>query len=80
LLALFEETAAQAAPLGRSDHALTALGLGGAITHLLFGVTARDPLTWVVIAAVLGVAAGLASLIPALRAARVNPMVTLRTN
>jgi putative ABC transport system permease protein len=57
-----------------------ALALAGFITHLLFGIPPRDPLTWVVIAAVLCVAALLASFLPALRAARVNPMVTLRTN
>jgi len=56
------------------------LALAGSITHLLFGIPPRDPLTWLVIAAVLCVAALLASFIPALRAARVNPMTSLRAN
>lgn len=57
-----------------------ALALAGTITHLLFNIPARDPITWLAIAAILCVAALLASFIPALRAARVNPMVSLRTN
>jgi len=56
-----------------------ALGLAGAINHLLFGIAARDPITWILIAAVLMIAALLASFIPALRAARVNPMTSLRS-
>ncbi len=56
-----------------------ALALAGTISHLLFGIPPRDPLTWLVITAILLVAAVLASFIPALRAARVNPMISLRS-
>ncbi|HEV2130435.1 MAG TPA: ABC transporter permease [Longimicrobiaceae bacterium] len=45
---------------------------------LLFGISARDPLTFVGIAAVLAATGALASFIPARRAARVDPMVALR--
>ncbi len=68
------------AVLGIAAGGALALALAGSISHLLFGIPPRDPLTWLVIAAILCVAALLASFIPALRAARVNPMVSLRTN
>ena len=60
------------------------LGLGGAalvsraMTNLLFGVTARDPLTFGVGGAMLLVVALCASYIPALRATRVEPVTALR--
>ena len=60
------------------------LGIGGALAltrvmaSLLFGVTTRDPLTFVFIAAVLSLVAILACCIPALRAARVDPLEALR--
>lgn len=61
-----------------------ALGIAGAlaggrlIEAMLFGVSARDPMTLVGVCALLGVVAILASLLPAWRAARVDPMVALR--
>jgi putative ABC transport system permease protein len=61
------------------------LGLLGAlaVTRLLasqlHGVPASDPLSYAVAAAVLCLAAGLASWFPARRAARVDPMVALRS-
>ena len=48
------------------------------ISSLLFDVKATDPLTFVIVAAVLSAIASLASYIPARRAMRVDPIVALR--
>ena len=60
------------------------IGIGGsllltrAMASLLFGIRASDPVTFIVVAVVLFVTAVAASLIPARRAAKVDPMVALR--
>jgi ABC-type antimicrobial peptide transport system permease subunit len=46
--------------------------------HLLWGVTATDPLTFTSVALGLVLVAGFASLIPALRITRLKPADTLR--
>jgi putative ABC transport system permease protein len=68
--------------------ALTATGIGAgivgaaALAHvirsLLYETPPRDPTTYFVVCIVLAMVALLASYIPALRAARVNPIVALR--
>ena len=50
------------------------------VAPLLFRVEPRDPLVFTVVVAVLLGAATLASLIPAMRAARVDPNVALRSD
>jgi len=65
-----------------------ALGLGAAlaiaavagngIQNTLFGVSARDPLTYGSVAALVGVVSLTATLVPARRATRVDPMIALR--
>jgi putative ABC transport system permease protein len=56
-----------------------ALAGGRLLAAQLYGVSARDPLTFVAIAALLAVVALVASAVPALRAARIDPMAALRT-
>jgi predicted permease len=53
-------------------------GLGRLVESQLYGLTARDPLTFVVATAVLIVSAALAGYVPAARATRVDPLVALR--
>ncbi len=45
---------------------------------LLFGVTPHDTMTYAVVLTLLGTVAGLASYVPARRAARVEPLTALR--
>jgi putative ABC transport system permease protein len=49
------------------------------LNNLLYGVTARDPVTFIVVAVLLSLVSIVASMIPARRAARVDPLVALRT-
>jgi putative ABC transport system permease protein len=55
-----------------------ALGLSRAIAHLLYGISASDPLSFVTVIFVLGMVTLLACYIPARRALRVDPLVALR--
>ena len=54
------------------------LAVSRALAGLLFGVAARDPLTYVVVSALLGGIALLATLVPAWRAASLEPQAVLR--
>lgn len=56
-----------------------ALGLGRLLRGQLFGVNPADPLTFLSLGALLAAVAVLASLVPARRAARVDPVVALRS-
>ena len=61
-----------------------AVGLAGALalarfmTTLVFGIPARDPLTFAIGPLLLALVAGVTAFIPARRAARVDPMTSLR--
>ena len=71
---------------GRLAIAGIALGIVGALAvtslaqKLLFGVTPKDPATFVGVAVLLSAAALLASWIPARRAARISPLTAIREN
>jgi len=57
---------------------LAALGLSRYMRSLLYGVEPTDPSTYVAVALALMAVAGVASLLPARRAAGVDPMVALQ--
>jgi ABC-type antimicrobial peptide transport system permease subunit len=48
------------------------------LSGVLYGVGAFDPVAWLTALVVLASTAGLANLVPALRAMRVNPVTALR--
>ena len=66
------------AAIGIAIGTVGALALRRTLSHLLFAVNPSDPITFVVVSAVLLITVVLACLIPALRATRVDPMVALR--
>jgi predicted permease len=55
-----------------------ALALSRVMSSLLFGVTERDPITFVAVAALLMVVAFIACFVPAHRATRIDPLIALR--
>ncbi len=63
----------------RSSLVIGALLASSVLENQLVGVTARDPATYALLAAVLTGVALLASYLPALRATRVDPVVALRS-
>jgi hypothetical protein len=65
---------------GLAIGAIAALAAGGAIAPLLFRQSPRDPAGFVIVGLVLVAAALTASWIPALRAARVDPTIALRSD
>ncbi len=64
--------------LGLAVGLAAALALGHLLASQLYGVSAHDPLTYAAIATLLALVALAASGLPALRAARVDPMTALR--
>jgi putative ABC transport system permease protein len=57
---------------------LFALGLSRIVANLLYGVSATDPLTFLLISLLLAVVALLASFLPARRATKVDPVMAIK--
>jgi putative ABC transport system permease protein len=66
------------ASIGIAIGLFIAFGLGRLMAANLFGVVQLDPITFVVVAALLGLVALAAGSVPARRAMRVDPMTALR--
>ena len=58
---------------------LGALGAGRLLTSQLYEVSAVDPLTYGIVALVLGAVCLAAAYVPALRATRVDPLTSIRS-
>jgi predicted permease len=65
--------------VGLTIGTIAALALAQVMSTLLFGIGARDPLTFVGVAVLLLVVSLVASFVPARRATRVDPVLALRT-
>ena len=64
--------------MGIAAGTILSFGMTRLISGMLFGISATDPLTFVGVAALLGVVAFAANYLPARRAASVDPMIALR--
>jgi len=79
VLALVLGNAARVVGVGAVLGLVAAAALSRSISAFLFGVKPLDPLTFASVAIVLALTAVLASAAPALRAARIDPAVTFRS-
>jgi len=75
---LVTSTGARLAALGIAIGIVAAAISSRLISSLLFGITATDPITFVLTAVLLGAVTLLASYIPSRRAARTDPISALR--
>lgn len=66
--------------VGLAAGLVAALGMSRVLSHLLYGVSATDPMVFGGAIAVLGVAALIASYLPARRATKLQPAAALRTD
>jgi putative ABC transport system permease protein len=78
IVALVVRQAAAVAACGIVAGSWLAFASARWIEALLFGIDARDPVSFIVVPAILVVVAGVASVVPALRAARLDPVQVLR--
>jgi predicted permease len=68
------------AVIGIAAGAVAALGAARILEKLVFGVSPSDPLTLAVVAGTLAIVALMASLVPAYRASRLDPLEVLRAS
>jgi putative ABC transport system permease protein len=68
------------AAMGVGLGAIVSLAVSRLMSSMLFGVTARDPITFAVVSAVLATVAVGASYLPARRATRIDPLEALRSS
>jgi putative ABC transport system permease protein len=68
------------AVIGIAAGAVAALAAARILSRLVYGVSASDPVTLMAVAGTLALVAFLASLIPAYRASRLDPLVILRAS
>jgi putative ABC transport system permease protein len=80
VIALVMRRAVTRAVLGIALGTLVALAAARAMSSLLFGVGATDAVSFGGVAALLLLVAVAATLVPALRAARVSPLIAIRTD
>src|SRR5262249_40652632 len=66
--------------VGIAAGAVAALGAGKLLARLVFGVSASDPLTLVLVSGTLALVALMGSLVPAYRASRLDPLKVLRAS
>jgi len=64
--------------IGIAIGAVAALALSSVLANFLYGISDKDPLTFIAVCVLLALIALAACYIPALRAMRVDPMVALR--
>ena len=76
---LFRQGGRQVA-IGLAIGMTLALAAGQVLTTVLYGITAGDPVSFGATALSLGAAGAVATLIPALRAVRIDPMMALRAD
>jgi ABC-type antimicrobial peptide transport system permease subunit len=79
ILKMVLATAARVIGAGALIGLVLAALLAQSIAIFLFGVTPLDPRTFVGVVIVLGATAAIASLIPAYRASRIDPVVAFRS-
>jgi ABC-type antimicrobial peptide transport system permease subunit len=65
--------------IGLAVGVATALVTGRLLSAFLYGIGPRDPLTLAAVVATIAVVALVASLVPAHRAAKIHPLVALRS-
>jgi putative ABC transport system permease protein len=78
IIALMVRQGMALAALGLAAGVLAAIAASQVLTTLLFGVSRLDPVTYITVIGLLAVISSVACAVPALRAAKVDPMVALR--